>query len=83
MSEIKDGGPAFPVVSHGSVSDHQFFSGGMTLRDWFAGQALIGVSAELVKHGYPKPEFSHGEIYSISTTAYMIADAMIAEREKR
>ena len=37
MTEVKDGGPAFPVPSEDSGP-------GMSLRDWFAGQALIDFS---------------------------------------
>ena len=43
--------------------------GGMTLRDWFAGQALVGA----VTQGYDKAE----------VVAYRIADAMLAERAKK
>jgi len=39
MDEIDDGGPAFPCVC---PKDFQFANDGMTLRDWFAGQALMG-----------------------------------------
>jgi uncharacterized protein YodC (DUF2158 family) len=35
--QLKDGGPAFPV--NGPSGDHP----GMTLRDWFAGQIVIGL----------------------------------------
>ena len=46
MSTENDGGPAFP--QHGWSSDPEVLkrmseNGGMSLRDWFAGQALIGV----------------------------------------
>lgn len=39
--EIDDGGPAFPISIPG-VGDNG--SGGMSLRDWFAGQALAGLT---------------------------------------
>lgn len=46
---------------------------GMTLRDWFAGQALTGLMSisnpELLTEG-------------IAACAYMAADAMLEEREK-
>ena len=36
--KINTGGPAFPIA----VGDHEYVADGMTLRDWFAGQALTG-----------------------------------------
>lgn len=48
-------------------------SGGMTLRDWFAGQALAG---KLQGIGGFNPELS-------AQSAYLYADAMIAERERK
>ena len=43
MSERADGGPAFPGPIH---PGHD----GMTLRDWFAGQALVGIAPGIVEH---------------------------------
>ena len=64
MTRNKTGGAAFPLESdYGSQP-------GMTLRDYFAGQALVGL---VVLKG--KPEYQ-------ALAAYMLADAMIAEREK-
>lgn len=59
--------PAFPV--HPSV-EHELGEG-MTLRDWFAGQALIGSMAGIA-----------GEPYEFAEEAYAVADAMLAERAK-
>lgn len=43
MSEpIDDGGPAFPA-KHYDLGDSEH---GMSLRDWFAGQALMGILAK-------------------------------------
>lgn len=48
---------------------------GMTLRDWFAGQALSIMTAA--------PDYSRGPCNdAIATRAYVIADAMLAERAK-
>jgi hypothetical protein len=76
MDGINDGGPAFPhraiahYVSDGKSGAEPVFTteGGMTLRDWFAGQALAGMVPEAAKN---KAE-----------AAYAIADAMLAERSK-
>jgi hypothetical protein len=55
---------AFPNGLHGS---------GMTLRDWFAGQALAGLAAKLGRE-VDEPEL----IY-----CYDLADALLAAREGR
>jgi hypothetical protein len=65
---IRNGGDAFPVSTQSNITFR-----GMTLRDWFAGQALAGISA------------SQGDGYSLSPQneaewAYQRADAMIAVR---
>lgn len=70
MSKNNDGGPAFPIP----VEDWRDIPGhpapGMTLRDWFAGQALIGLCAEGLRTSVGNAEY-----------AYEQADAMIAQRE--
>ena len=90
MRERNDGGPAFPEVRKVKDADFpgehsQVWQQGMTLRDWFAGQALAGqlaslTSAEVVaaiQANVPDPEAWAAE------SAYRFADAMLAEREKR
>lgn len=63
MTSTKDhGGPAFPMPQGGR--------GGMTLRDYFAGQVLAGLGAGLSC----QPE-------QISKFSYIIADAMIEARK--
>jgi len=42
MSKIEDGGPAFPLCV---PIEFQFANSGMSLRDYFAGQALAGAIA--------------------------------------
>jgi hypothetical protein len=85
---IIDGGAAFPVYEESRFGEDNEFPGknptnynmsgmycadsGMTLRDWFAGQALVGYC-------------THGCISSMRQTAgwcYEFADAMLAAREK-
>ncbi len=82
-SDLVDGGPAFPCpalthreeiaggrarirVTHRAVQ-------GMTLRDYFAGQALGGLSAD--------PKFDADDIRT-AELAYRYADAMLKVREK-
>lgn len=80
-TEPKDGGSAFPRLVSGASNESRFVgsrdlnfksAGGMTLRDWFAGQALMGL---LVAH--PASEWKCGALASV---AYSAADAMLAER---
>lgn len=77
MREKKDGGPAYP--SSNEVSVGEFVTGGhagMTLRDYFAGQALAGMLAKRIV------DYSNGFGVEESYLAYQIADAMLAERDK-
>lgn len=61
---------------------------GMSLRDWFAGQALAGNVAALSSDSYfmtlVKMATDNGMTMSqaLATSSYAYADAMIAEREK-
>ena len=74
MSEHDDGGPAFPsgLVSVGD-GDSQAYTAGMSLRDWFAGQAMISYSAH--------PNSEDWEYDSVARSAYAQADAMMRARE--
>ena len=74
QSEAQDGGPAFPVHG-GYLGDdprNQILGGGLTIRDWFAGQALAGMSASA--DWYDKP---WGRI---ADEAYVAADALLSAR---
>lgn len=75
MAAINDGGPAFP--QNWEEGDRaQFINPGMSLRDWFAGQALAG----LVPVGNPMTV--NNRPVAIEQAAYILADAMLAERAK-
>lgn len=69
MDNKKTGGPAFPVASSGGSTINE----GMTLRDYFAGQALVGVSSN--------PESGCNSPRDLAHWAYQCADAMLAARE--
>lgn len=86
MSTIEDGGSAFPqfTTERSRMGDE-----GMTLCDWFAGQAIAGGIARTTM-----PEYELGVIFGkhrtgitreeiLAADAYRIADAMIALRAKR
>lgn len=69
----KDGGAAFP---HMMAEGHRDYAGGMTLRDYFAGQALASIpnrSWDDVGDGYVL-------VKAWAKCAYAVADAMLAAR---
>lgn len=73
MSDKDDGGAAFPTSTD--------CYGGLTVRDWFAAQALNGMLAHSTR--YQPRQGSFGTWHNaISVEAYEIADAMLAERER-
>ena len=91
MTARETGGPAFPskrmarirMVADGvfDPDDPRNFAmaeavhDGMTLRDYFAGQALAGLCAYGIPGEHHTPE-------ATAEDAYAYADAMLAEREK-
>lgn len=72
--KINDGGPAFPV---GDQSTHPLMIG-MSIRDWFAGQALAGFRA-----CETDPELTTLGPKRVAELAYDDADAMLSEKGKR
>jgi hypothetical protein len=67
---IDNGGPAFPVPDRDSGK-------GMSLRDYFAGQALQGWAAA----GQVLVEMKEGGPFgNMANWAYQVADAMLAAR---
>ena len=70
MSARNNGGPAFPIENTNDIPDDWK---GMTLRDWFAGQALAGISQDI--EGYRS-------LNDVAIDAYNQADAMLAERDQ-
>lgn len=67
MKKIYDGGPAF---GGGGAYTHD----GMSMRDWFAGQALVGLAIAYKDTMYID--------HIVADTAYRFADAMLAARNK-
>ena len=94
---MNDGGPAFPMTESGVA---KFNPGhpdplqpdeiarmmrGMTLRDWFAGQALAGIYSNYTpgkkmfrKRGWWIKAIRH----EVVCAAFSIADMMVAESDK-
>ena len=80
MDQTNDGGKAFPCPEYGDT--------GMTLRDYFAGQAMQGILATGGKIAKSQMwgHFTGFESFNISDAcelSYLFADCMIAEREKQ
>ena len=73
MKVLNDGGPAFPRPLGGDVNNYwNREQDGMSLRDWFAGQALAGLFAN--------PN-AIGTFQDIADDTYKVADAMLKARE--
>jgi hypothetical protein len=90
-NQIDDGGLAFPGKRNqqvGMVSDYGFSDDdsptfaevehpGMSLRDWFAGQALVGQLA------FSPPDDPYNKFHEpedVARMCYRFADAMLAAR---
>ena len=84
-----DGGPAFPSFAPDETGWHEVPNGGMSLRDYFAAKIIEGWCAgeidelhdfnphwEGYKGGIPE------EYANASRRAFLLADAMLAERVK-
>lgn len=79
MKKLDDGGPAFPSPESFNANGERlsYFEYGMTLRDWFAGQALVGITTDIA---FRMNDL--GVLSEIAKDAYSVADAMLAERAK-
>ncbi len=77
-NSVKDGGPAFPsgTADIGDGDKYPYFTG-MSLRDWFAGQALAGILAGR----NPKSPHKANDT-QFADAAYSFADAMLAQRKE-
>lgn len=90
MTAIKNGGPAFPHDNQELGGMHRIAQPGMSLRDWFAGQALTGLlgplvcaSSEAINQAAKVDGFSGTFAEYLAKRAYEQADAMLATREVR
>lgn len=74
MSDDKTGGPAFPRAA----SELNYDSEGMTLRQYYAGQALIGSLAG--RQGGLSHAIANSK--SVAQDCLLLADALIAAERK-
>ncbi len=73
----RDGGPAYPVPRNVAWDDEKnTVVAGMSLRDYFAGQALAGLTA------IPMDLTKGRGVTSVAEVCYLMADAMLAAREQ-
>jgi hypothetical protein len=72
MEPKNNGGAAFPTSE--SNYNAKYSGEGMTLRDYFAAKAMLGLCTHADNWGCTKPE--------IAKVAYEMADLMLAERAK-
>lgn len=81
-----DGGPAFPELTMGhdgpsGTQNHRTIrfesTGGMTLRDYFAGQMLQAISGSVAA-----ARAAGGTPDGVAETCYSMADHMLQERDK-
>ena len=73
MSEkVKDGGPAFPGMAPMAFGQESGHLPGMSLLDWFAGQALAGMLCRAV----------HEDFDILAANSYAAAAAMLTARQK-
>lgn len=67
---------AFPVMENSVYTESLYLKdSGMTLRDYFAGQAMLGsLASGTIKHGLGNDV--------LASSFYSLADAMLKERSK-
>jgi hypothetical protein len=70
---IDDGGPAFPAGTYCNNFGDEVPMRGMSLRDWFAGQALAGMRAN--------PALAKLQPGGAAADAFADADAMLRARK--
>jgi hypothetical protein len=70
----KDGGPA--------KTDWERSAAKMSLRDWFAGQALVGIALADARNGSSYASPDDPTLAWCAEHAYQLADAMLIERDK-
>jgi hypothetical protein len=71
MSNTKTGGPAFPTAE--IFHDEVVYTGGMTLRDYFAAKAMQSMNG--------RQDYLDAPASAIALDAYALADAMLKARD--
>ena len=90
MSDVEQGGPAFPFVLPDEIGGYQMVEPGMTLRDWFAGQAPAAPDgftiaspecADWQDSDLSREAWSEWEVRRSVAWSWAYADAMLAARK--
>lgn len=89
MIDFNDGGTAFPAVVTDYNPDSErrevMSAGGMSLRDYFAAKALMGLIAREGDNDYEEETLRRNDYEeycnSFALSAYAMADAMLKARE--
>jgi hypothetical protein len=76
MSQLPDGGPAFPIIN---TPDTMREWEGMSLEDYFAGQIVAGYLGSYGDAPFPE---EHERAW-LAGSVYGLAGAMLAERKRR
>ena len=76
MNDTANGGPAFPrPISVSSIGDTSWDQDGMSLRDYFAGQAMVGIVGN-----FEEAADAAAKADAVAEDAYILADAMLKAR---
>lgn len=82
-SASADGGPAFPnswKETNEYGAEFSFVVPGMTLRDWFAGQALAGLCSNIPLKDVLEHKYTDDQLSTLASDAYLLGYQMIVER---
>ena len=74
----RDGGPAFPANHYDLAAGEH----GMTLRDYFAAQAMQALITGLISHPDRAKDWLESELWA-PQQAYAVADAMLSARKEK
>ena len=84
MTQKRDGGPAFPVPQMVYPKDgapHYIIDGGLSIRDWFAGQALPGIINGVCPTNTDACRRQKAQWEGVARKAGICADHMMYNRE--
>ena len=72
LLNLRNGGPAFPITGPDETWEE---TGGMSLRDWFAGQAIDRMISLC------QDRDGGWDVHAVAAGAYQLADALLEARK--